>query len=79
MAAHHRPDRQSSDASPDTDVTATHCSRCGAAFSCGIDEPGGCWCARLPVLPAAAVSADAGCLCEACLASLIAASARADG
>jgi hypothetical protein len=78
MAAH-RPDPEWSDASPGADVAATHCSRCGAAFVCGIDEPGGCWCARLPVLPAAAVAADAGCLCEACLVGLTAAFARTDG
>ena len=78
MAAH-RLDAESSDASPGADMAATHCSRCDVPFICGMDEPGGCWCARLPVLPAAAVSADAGCLCEACLASLTAASARTDG
>jgi hypothetical protein len=65
----HRPDAEPS---VDADVAAAQCSRCGAAFTCGIEQPGGCWCARLPVLPAAAVTADAGCLCEACLTAALA-------
>jgi hypothetical protein len=47
---------------------SAHCARCGAAFQCGVDEPGGCWCARLP---AAAMEADTGCLCPACLDLLL--------
>jgi len=42
------------------------CSRCAAPFHCGIDDPGGCWCAKLPPLPRAAYG-DGGCLCERCL------------
>jgi hypothetical protein len=47
------------------------CARCGARFQCGVDEPEGCWCARLPVLPAGALDADTGCLCEACLRAIV--------
>jgi ribosomal protein L34E len=46
---------------------SSRCARCGAPFRCGIDDIGGCWCARLPPLPREAYAADAGCLCEACL------------
>jgi hypothetical protein len=49
------------------------CSRCGAAFHCGIDDAGCCWCAKLPFLPSEACAADAGCLCERCLRELLAA------
>jgi ribosomal protein L34E len=51
---------------------AACCARCGAPFVCGVDEPGGCWCARLPKLPATALAADAGCLCETCLRKALA-------
>jgi hypothetical protein len=44
----------------------SRCARCGATFRCGLDDPGGCWCAKLPPLPRAAY-ADGGCLCESCL------------
>jgi len=50
---------------------SAHCARCGTAFQCGVDAPGGCWCARLPVLPATAVQADAGCLCPTCLEAML--------
>jgi hypothetical protein len=43
------------------------CTRCGAPFHCGFDDPAGCWCARLPPLPANALAPAAGCLCRACL------------
>jgi len=43
------------------------CARCGAPFRCGIDDAGGCWCAKLPALPREAYAEAAGCLCEACL------------
>jgi hypothetical protein len=46
---------------------SARCAGCGAAFQCGVDEPGGCWCARLPQLPATAIEADTGCLCPRCL------------
>ncbi len=49
------------------------CARCGAPFQCGLDDPQGCWCAKLPALPRAALDASAGCLCEACLRRLQAA------
>ena len=45
----------------------SRCARCGAPFRCGMEDPGGCWCAKLPPLPRDAYAADAGCLCEACL------------
>ena len=54
----------------DPALTST-CTRCGTRFQCGVDAPEGCWCARLPVLPAGALEADAGCLCEACLRALV--------
>jgi hypothetical protein len=47
--------------------TDSRCARCGAAFHCGIDDPGGCWCAKLPPLPPATYTAGAGCLCGRCL------------
>ena len=52
------------------------CTRCGAAFRCGIDDAGPCWCARdfPPVVP---LPGDAGgCLCPACLAERVAAARR---
>ena len=45
------------------------CSRCSAPFHCGISDPGGCWCARLPVLPLGALEDGRGCLCPDCLAA----------
>jgi len=45
----------------------SRCARCGAPFHCGIDDPGGCWCAKLPPLPREAYSPGGGCLCERCL------------
>jgi hypothetical protein len=45
----------------------SRCARCGAPFHCGIDDPGGCWCAKLPPLPREACADAAGCLCERCL------------
>ncbi|MCU0952436.1 MAG: cysteine-rich CWC family protein [Burkholderiaceae bacterium] len=50
---------------------ASRCCRCGATFHCGVDEPGGCWCARLPLLPATALEAGVGCVCPACLDALL--------
>jgi len=50
-----------------------NCARCGAPFHCGIDDPGGCWCARLPPLPRESYAAGAGCLCEKCLREELAA------
>jgi hypothetical protein len=44
----------------------SRCARCGATFHCGVDDPGGCWCAKLPPLPREAY-AGGGCLCESCL------------
>jgi len=54
----------------------SRCVRCGAAFHCGIDDPGGCWCARLPPLPLQAYASAAGCLCERCLREALAAAGR---
>jgi len=45
----------------------SRCARCGAPFRCGIDDAGGCWCAKLPPLPREAYASGAGCLCEKCL------------
>lgn len=56
----------------DEPAFAATCAHCGARFQCGVDEPGGCWCARLPRLPAGRLDADRGCLCEACLTALLA-------
>jgi hypothetical protein len=50
----------------------TQCSACGAKFACGIADPDGCWCTRLPPLPADDVTTGAGCLCERCLLARIA-------
>ncbi len=57
------------------------CSRCGAAFECGMvdgmSEP--CWCTQLPPLPRQAYVEDqedaaaARCFCPACLRALLAA------
>jgi hypothetical protein len=47
------------------------CARCGASFHCGRDDAGGCWCARLPPLDRGRYDAAAGCLCKACLRTLI--------
>ena len=49
------------------DTGESRCARCGAPFRCGIDDTGGCWCAKLPPLPREAYADAAGCLCEACL------------
>jgi hypothetical protein len=49
------------------------CSACGAEFACGVADADGCWCTRLPVLPADGVTTGAGCLCERCLLERIAA------
>jgi ribosomal protein L34E len=43
------------------------CARCGAPFRCGIDDAGGCWCAKLPPLPREVYAEGAGCMCEKCL------------
>jgi len=57
----------------------SHCTRCGAAFSCGManqaSEP--CWCTTLPAAVPVPEEA-AGCWCPACLASHIAALTRTD-
>jgi hypothetical protein len=49
------------------------CARCGAPFACGRDDPAGCWCVRMPSVPAERVDPAATCLCEACLRGLLAA------
>jgi predicted Fe-S protein YdhL (DUF1289 family) len=42
------------------------CARCGASFGCGArDSRKPCWCASYP--PVTPTSADASCLCPACL------------
>lgn len=45
----------------------SRCARCGGPFHCGIDDAGGCWCAKLPPLPREGYAEKGGCLCEACL------------
>ncbi|MCS7101737.1 MAG: cysteine-rich CWC family protein [Burkholderiaceae bacterium] len=52
---------------PAGSATEARCSCCGAPFRCGFNDPDGCWCARLPPLPRAALQGEHGCLCEACL------------
>ncbi|HYS12043.1 MAG TPA: cysteine-rich CWC family protein [Burkholderiaceae bacterium] len=47
--------------------TATYCSACGRPMVCGRNDPAGCWCARLPPLPAGTIFAGQSCLCETCL------------
>lgn len=54
------------------------CAGCGASFRCGIGDPGGCWCARLPSLPPAAYVSGAGCVCEDCLRAALASVPAAD-
>jgi hypothetical protein len=51
----------------------SRCARCRAPFCCGIENAGGCWCAKLPSLPRESYAADAGCLCEKCLREALAA------
>jgi hypothetical protein len=48
------------------------CSACGMEFACGVADPAGCWCTRLPALPSGGVVSGAGCLCEQCLRQRIA-------
>jgi hypothetical protein len=60
----------------DAHPSESRCVRCGAAFHCGIDDAGGCWCTRLPPLPASLLKADASCLCPACLEAAV---GQADG
>jgi hypothetical protein len=62
----------------DDTVLSAACAQCGVRFQCGADAPGGCWCARLPVLPAGSIEADRGCLCEACLRALLEARGEQD-
>ncbi|QAU33245.1 cysteine-rich CWC family protein [Janthinobacterium sp. 17J80-10] len=66
----------------------SRCARCGAEFSCGVtDGPANapCWCMQVPALPAAALEdykagdrdgQTRGCLCRACLLTLLPAAAR---
>ncbi|MCU0938852.1 MAG: cysteine-rich CWC family protein [Burkholderiaceae bacterium] len=68
---HHTPDAEP--------AFSARCARCGVPFQCGVDAPDGCWCARLPMLPAGAIDADRGCLCEACLQAVLAARSAACG
>jgi hypothetical protein len=55
---------------------SARCSACGAEFACGIEDPSGCWCTRLPALPPDGVVSGAGCLCERCLLARIATASR---
>ncbi|MBI1890288.1 MAG: cysteine-rich CWC family protein [Burkholderiales bacterium] len=56
------------------------CPRCGASFSCGMEEkkPGTpCWCSQLPPLPCRQMekltekNAEAACYCPNCLRALL--------
>lgn len=52
-------------------IRMSTCSRCGAAFECGMVEAleTPCWCTALPALPADSLpdAADDRCLCPVCL------------
>jgi Cysteine-rich CWC len=50
----------------------TRCAACGKPIACGFDDPAGCWCARLPALPARELVTGAACLCETCLRARLA-------
>jgi hypothetical protein len=62
-------------AAGDTKTRAVVCARCGAPFCCGIDDPKGCWCAKLPALPQQAYDDTKSCLCEGCLRQAVNAAA----
>ena len=50
------------------------CSRCGAAFACGMvdaKDSAPCWCTALPVLPPSAYRSESACVCPNCLRELI--------
>jgi hypothetical protein len=56
------------------------CNKCGASFSCGMQDPAAetpCWCTQLPHLPLAQMpgggNAGVTCLCPSCLQAWIAA------
>lgn len=48
----------------------SRCTRCGAAFECGVNQSS-CWCQALPALDPARFDAAAGCYCPVCLAELV--------
>jgi hypothetical protein len=49
------------------------CTACGAAFRCGIDDDGPCWCAREePAVLPVPEPGTAGCLCPRCLRAAVA-------
>lgn len=56
---------------PASTTPTSRCTSCGALFVCGMDDPRGCWCTGLPRLPASALVAGIGCLCEPCLRMLV--------
>jgi predicted Fe-S protein YdhL (DUF1289 family) len=48
---------------------STFCESCGSEFTCGASDPSKpCWCVSYP--PVAPRSAQASCLCPACLAAV---------
>jgi hypothetical protein len=53
--------------SPDGSGAGIRCSACGAPMHCGMNDPGGCWCAGLAPVGAALLAPGQGCWCEACL------------
>lgn len=55
------------DGKPPVEPRESRCPACGTPFHCGVDDPGGCWCAKVPPLPREAYIADGRCLCEKCL------------
>ncbi|MBC8031381.1 MAG: cysteine-rich CWC family protein [Pyrinomonadaceae bacterium] len=59
-------------------TTTKNCSKCGAAFGCGITSTNAnCWCMDLPNVGPVATS-DQDCLCPNCLAEAIAGLSLAD-
>lgn len=64
----------------DGPVPQSACSRCGAAFVCGMNaqqlnaQHAKCWCSALPHLEQ--IDPAATCLCPACLAQALAAQKR---
>jgi len=59
-------------------ITPKNCSKCGAAFGCGVSSTSGCWCADLPHLELAgglagapSAASDLDCICPKCLSEAI--------
>lgn len=51
-----------------SELSARFCPQCENPFRCGMNDEGGCWCARdFPALPDMPVPEHDGCLCPSCL------------